>query len=135
MRRLMACAGAMTLLASAAMAQTTEDFAGREVRRSTLAGGEERYDVWRLAEDGSLTGNYSSGWHMTPRGGHIASGAVAGRWSVDAGALCLEGAGLEAQGRICYALEKVAANEIKTEYRARSSADGSVWTVFVYNGG
>ncbi len=109
---------------------------GSEIQRNARDGGDRRADIWRLAPDGTFTGNYRVS-RPASRSYYIIEGQVTGTWRVDNGTLCVEGKGLEGVAiegngvrRVCYDVRK--GGFAQNEYVATNRETGFRWQVFVY---
>ncbi len=129
---------ALSLALPARAAEIEPILKGSELHRNAVYGGDSRRDVWRLAPDGTLTGNYRVQRPATASY-YTIEGAVSGRWSVQNNALCVEAEGLEGDviegngvQRICFDVRKAGFGQ--NEYVATNTASGADWQVFIYPG-
>ncbi|MDJ0948126.1 MAG: hypothetical protein QNJ94_04320 [Alphaproteobacteria bacterium] len=129
---------AASIALPAAAAEIESILKGSTVHRSGRDGGDTRYDIWRLAPDGTLTGNFRVRRPAT-RTYYVIEGDVNGRWSVQNDNLCVEAKGLEGyliEGngveRICFEVRKGGFG--RNEYVATDTTNGKNWQVFVYPG-
>jgi hypothetical protein len=131
MRTFLFAAAAALITATAhgvAAAPARDAIAGGEIRRNAEFGGIERYEVLRLAADGTFTGYYEKMRPVTRGSAETWSGAMRGRWSLEGSVICFEGVGLEYRGRSCYTLTKagVGANQ----WAGTHAQSGDVWQFF-----
>ncbi|MDJ0948129.1 MAG: hypothetical protein QNJ94_04335 [Alphaproteobacteria bacterium] len=103
-------------------------FKGSNVHRNARDGSGVRFDLWRLSPDGSFAGSYRIEKPIT-RGEYWQEGHVSGTWRVQNGQLCVEGRGLEDDGRICFDVRRDGGSR---EYVATNAATGFSWQMFVY---
>jgi len=132
MRTILLAFTASLLAATAAHAAPPprEMLAGGEIRRNAEFGGIKRYEVLQLAPDGTFTGVYEKTRPVTRGSAERWSGSMSGRWSLEGGALCFEGVGLEYPGRSCYQLTQ--GGYSKNQWSGVQSSSGDVWQFFVY---
>ncbi|MDH3234630.1 MAG: hypothetical protein OEQ29_14015 [Alphaproteobacteria bacterium] len=125
-------------VAAAGLAATTafaavpprDALVGSEIRRNVEFGGIQRYEVLRLAPDGSFTGVYETTRPVTRGSAERHAGGVRGRWSLKGDALCFEGKGLEYAGVNCYRLSK--GGYSKRQWSGVNERTGDVWQFFIY---
>ncbi|HUT51726.1 MAG TPA: hypothetical protein VM325_20545 [Alphaproteobacteria bacterium] len=113
-----------------AAAPPSDLLAGSEIRRNVEFGGIQRYEVLRLAPDGSFTGVYETTRPVARGSEERRTGAVRGRWSLEGGALCFEGSGLEYAGRNCYRLSH--GGYSKRQWSGVNVRTGDIWQFFIY---
>jgi len=126
-----ALAAPMGFMGAAQAAPPPRDLiAGSELRRNVEFGGIRRYEVLQLAPDGTFTGVYEKTRQVTRGSTEYWSGAMRGRWSLEGGALCFEGSGLEFRGRTCYSLTK--GGYSANQWAGIPVRGGDVWQFFFY---
>jgi len=132
MRKILFAAATACLTVSAAQAAAPPRVVleGSEVRRNVEFGGIRRYEVLRLAPDGSFTGVYETTRPVARGSAERRAGAVRGRWSIEDGALCFEGSGLEYTGRNCYRLSR--GGYSKRQWSGVNERTGDIWQFFIY---
>jgi len=132
MRTILLAVSAAILAAGPANAEPPSQsmLAGGEIRRNVEFSGIRRYEVLKLAPDGTFTGVFEKSRHIDRLSVVTRSGSMRGRWSLEGGELCFEGGGLEYQGRSCYRLTK--GGYSKNEWSGIQTSRGDVWQFFVY---
>lgn len=130
MRTMILTVAALLFTASAgiAAAPPREAIAGGELRRNAEFGGIERYEVLRLAADGTFTGVFEMSRPVARGSAETWSGPMRGRWTLEGSIICFEGSGLEYRGRSCYALTKSGGGP--NQWSGVHARTGDVWQFF-----
>ncbi len=133
MRNLLAAAVVLVLFAgpAGAVGDLSAIFSGVVVYRSSGIAGAERGDVLKFEPDGTFSGR--SSLEIVTYGMHVfyQEGRVVGRWSVENDTLCLEGKGLEFDGKRCYRITQGQDPYGRERYFATDLAGGDGWEMLV----
>ena len=133
MRNALAAAGFLVLFAGSAGAidDLSATFSGAVVYRSSGIAGAYRDDVLKFEPDGTFAGR--SSLEIVTRGMHVfyQEGRVVGRWSIENDALCIEGQGLEFDGKRCYRITRGRDPYGRERYFATDVAGGDGWEMLV----
>ena len=134
MRNALAAAGLLVLFAGSAGAigDLNAIFSGAIVHRTSGIAGAYRTDVWKFEPGGMFSGR--SSLEISAQGMHVyyQEGRVAGRWSVENDTLCLEGRGLEFDGKRCYRITQGQDPYGRERYFATDVAGGDGWEMLLH---
>ncbi len=136
--RIPSLAVALLMLALAPVSAQSLDslFAGSDVRRSQMFGGDDiRSDVWSFLKDGTYSGPFFIERLMWSDGGYIEEGSSSGRWRIEGKRLCLSETPDGRRGEICFLMERTGGTTLHSEFTGTEVGTDRRWMFHVAPGG
>lgn len=109
-------------------------FAGSEVRRSQMFGGDQiRFDVWKFSDDGTFAGVFSIE-HSSTRSGGVEEGQTTGQWRIKGERLCVDAKIYGYNEQACFSLKQTGRTGSYVEFQGTEVGTDRRWMFYVAPG-